>query len=972
MQTFLGKTAEHLINKHSVEGLKDIVVVLPSQRSALYLKSELAKIAQKTFVAPKIFTIEDFVLQMTGGKLIDPTELLFTAYDIFKAHEPEMSIDKFVNWGNLMLRDFDLLDMYLVDPNQLYAFLSEVKSIERWGKEYGEEDLDQYITPNTKKYFHLYDHLNIVYHQLTNHLNGIGKSYRGKFFKQLVEDLQAGKSLPLIFDHLYFVGFNALSSSEEELFRLCLQAGKTSTLWDTDDFYLENKYHRAGNWLRDYSNPHSKRFLSTEPFLWKNSFFKHEPKEVSVLGFENPSGQIFGALQLIDEWEENYGKEEQIALVLADENVLDQALNYLGKYEDRLNITMGLSLKKTHAFELMEAFWNLIDHQKDGRYSIPLIEKCLENPLVKTYFSYQFFKNQTDFYQPWSEKFNAYDFRISFEQVQDLMDPFPILKSFFSKENPNFLEVLRRLDQLFYLVLTAVKSTAWTHQHDAVMMLKDQIQLLKQILEGREELQVKSGMKLLKQLILQQKLSFEGAEKRSLHVMGLLETRNLDFDRVIILSMNEGVLPGAQKRNSLIPMDIASMSLFNLPTFTQADAVTSYHFHRLLHRPKQIVFSHVLASENSSTKEESRFIKQLRLEWPSYNPNLIWNEYVTIFEGTKHESFGEWTDVGKTPAMLQKIKDKLSGRGLSPSALNTFSSCSMRYYLGQVLGLRKEQQADDEMGADVFGTWIHKFLETLDKEIIDQFQGNYAKVDFTKIIAELEPRLENALNEIELEKGSFDVERGFNVILQEVAKNILKRYLSDLPNWTKGNVQVLALETNLGYHTQVQIGEEILPINLQGRVDKIDLVNEYEVRILDFKTGKVENKDLSIPKDSNLFEALTSYDGKEKLTQLWLYKLFLLHELQKDVSKNDFVAQITGNPLIINPGIISFRNLKDQVLHADLEFESGESVTAFFEKSNEVIAFWVKELLDPNQKFSMTSDLQKCKYCDFTRICRRD
>lgn len=904
MQTFLGKTAEHLIQSHSVEGLKDLVVVVPSQRSALYLKKELAQIAQKTFVAPKIFAIEDFVLQMTQGQVMDPTELLFKAYDIFKSVEPEMNLDKFIIWGNLMLRDFDLLDMYLVDPNQLYAFLSEVKSIERWGKEYGVEELEQFLTPNTRKYFHLYDNLNIVYYALKQALKEDGKGYRGMYFRQLVNVLQQGKSLPIDFSHLYFVGFNALSKSEEELFRICLNNGKTTTLWDVDSFYTDNTFHRAGNWLRDYSNPFSKRFLSKEPFLWKQNFYNEDPKEVTVLGFENPSGQILGALNQIDAWENTYGPDEQIALVLADESLLDQALQYFGKYKDRLNITMGLSLKKTKVFELIESFWVEMKYQKD-------------EPLT-------------------------------------------------------FIETLNQLDQILYREVSGVKSSQWNYQHDAVMMAKDQIQLLLRVLEGRESLQIKSGSKLLKQLILQQKISFEGSEKRTLHVMGLLETRNLDFDRVIILSLNEGVLPGAQKRNSLIPMDIASMSLFDLPTFTQADAVTSYHFHRLLQRAKEIVFSHVLPGEKSSAKEESRFIKQLRFDWPEYNPNLKWNEYVTTFQGEIKSNIGEWTEVYKTTEILDKIKSKLSGRGLSPSALNTFSTCSMKYYYAQVLGLRQEQQLDEEMGADVFGTWVHQFLENLDNEIIEKHQGNYAQVNWQQLQSEIEGRLDIALQEIEKEKGTFDVERGFNVILKEVAKNILERYLKELPHWNNNSVKVLGLETSLSYQTEVETNGERISVNLQGRVDKIDLVNDHEVRIIDFKTGKVQQSDLNLPKNANLFETLTSYDSKDKLTQLWFYKVFVLHELQKESSEFDFIKDLKGKPIYINPGIISFRNLSAKILHANLQFEEGESVSEFMKQSNKVISFWTKELLDTEQPFKQTDDLQKCKYCDFAGFCRRD
>jgi hypothetical protein len=185
-------------------------------------------------------------------------------------------------------------------------------------------------------------------------------------------------------------------------------------------------------------------------------------------------------------------------------------------------------------------------------------------------------------------------------------------------------------------------------------------------------------------------------------------------------------------------------------------------------------------------------------------------------------------------------------------------------------------------------------------------------------------------------------------------------------------VKVLGLETSLTYSTEIVLNGEKLPVNLQGRVDKIDLVDDHQVRIIDFKTGKVEQKDLNLLKDATLFETLTSYDSKEKLTQLWFYKVFLLHELQKGKSDHEFINDLKGRALYINPGIISFRNLSAKILHAGLEFESGESVADFMQKSQEVITFWVKELLDPQKRFIMTEDEQKCKYCDFASICRRD
>jgi len=289
-----------------------------------------------------------------------------------------------------------------------------------------------------------------------------------------------------------------------------------------------------------------------------------------------------------------------------------------------------------------------------------------------------------------------------------------------------------------------------------------------------------------------------------------------------------------------------------------------------------------------------------------------------------------------------------------------------------VVGLRTETQLQDEMGANVFGTWMHKVLELIDEQILKDFQGDYSKVNWSTITDALENTLEVALVKIEEEVGAFDVERGFNVILQEVAKNILNRYFTQMPTWTQSPVKILKLEEGFKYQTTVQVGGTNLEVNFQGRTDKLDVVSGTELRIIDFKTGKVDAKDLTYKSAGNLMDALTSYDVKDKLIQLWLYKVFLVDELQKETSDKEFLTPYKKAIQQINPGIISFRNLNEGILNANLEFEAGESREDFLKRSNEVIQFWVNELLNPAISFVQTSEVNKCKYCDFASICRRD
>ena len=321
MQTFLGKTAAHIFGEHPIEELKDIAIVMPSQRGVLYLKKELAILGDRPFLSPSFFTIEEFALQMTDSTLIDPIQLLLEAFACFKQVDKQVNFDRFISWGQLMLKDFETLDMYLVDPYQIFSFLSEVKSIERWGKEYGEENPEKFITPHTTSYFKLFDHLLEVYIRLHASLNAKGSVYRGMAYRKLADYLAAGKALPKTFKKIYFVGFNALSKGEEEIIRLLIKNGMAQTLWDADAYYVDNTFHRAGTWLKKYSDSSTYEFLSRGPFQWKTSDLLDKPKRVEILGLANPSAQVFVAMDIIRKWQQEYGTEEQVALVLADESL---------------------------------------------------------------------------------------------------------------------------------------------------------------------------------------------------------------------------------------------------------------------------------------------------------------------------------------------------------------------------------------------------------------------------------------------------------------------------------------------------------------------------------------------------------------------------------------------------------------------------------------------------------------------------
>ncbi len=964
MKTFLRKTAEHLWAEHGIEALQDIAVVMPSQRGVLYLKKELAYLSDRPFLAPNFYTIEEFALQMTQSQVVDPVQLLLEAYACFKEVDAQVDFDRFISWGQLMLKDFDSIDMYLVDPRQMFAFLSEVKTLERWGETYGEKDTQKYITKHTQAYFKLYDHLLEVYGRLQTRLTDLGVAYRGMAYRDLVNRLVEGKPLAKSFKKIYFVGFNALSKAEEEIIRLLIRQNLAETIWDADAYYVDNRYHRAGNWLRDYAKPSSPKFLSRGPFKWMGRDLLEMPKHVELMGTANPSAQVFIALETIRTWQEQYGADEQVALVLADEGLLDQVLLFIGEFKDRLNITMGYSLKKTAIFSWMTLWFKVKKMIGEGRISMAIFRSFMSHSLSVYLQSSGLKKDLENF--TGKQKLYA-----TSQDLANLFAAEPIWKRIF--QDGDFAGLLVDFQLIADSMLRAIPSKEWDEDTQAINQVISVLETTQKSMLGHAAISIKSGSLLLTQLIQQQKLTFEGAENRSLHVMGLLETRTLDFDRVIIMSLNEGSLPGTRKRESLIPLDIASMSTFDLPTFTQADAVASYHFHRLLQRPREVKLLYVIPSEKSSVKEMSRFVKQLQFDWKSKNPALEWQEPMIRFEDSLGSETPGEVRIDKSKDILSQVKENFKNRGLSPSGVAMFATCSLKYYYSQVLNLRKDKEAEDEMGADVFGTWIHKVLEMVDEEILRDEQGWYDQANVHERIERLDTYLDDAMASIQAREGVYELEKGFNFILKEVAKTILGNYYLSERSWSTSRVQVVATEKKLETHVTVEWRDEPIEVKLTGRVDRLDRVaNSY--RIIDYKTGKVEKKDLKL-NDGGLMDTLISTDFKSKLFQLWFYKFLFVSEMSQPSENNkEFFASISQDNVEILPGIISFRNLDARVLHEEqgLWFTEGQSLAAFTSDSISLIRTWVHRILDDTIPFEKTKDIASCQFCDFKVICHRE
>jgi hypothetical protein len=475
---------------------------------------------------------------------------------------------------------------------------------------------------------------------------------------------------------------------------------------------------------------------------------------------------------------------------------------------------------------------------------------------------------------------------------------------------------------------------------------------------------VKSFRTFLYELIRQTSIPFTSEGNSALQIMGMLETRSLDFDRVIILSVNEGVLPKARKTNSLIPFDIAQK--IGLPTYREQESVMAYHFYRLLQRASDIVLIHTTSTDayGSSKGEPSRYIRQIKHELVPANKQITLTEPTVRFgrdSGLPVDALKVMT-VPKTVEITDRIRSLLtdSKRGLYPSQLNQFVSCSMRFYFSRIVNISEEDDIEERMGAADFGNWLHKVLERLDLEyrlknqpVNEQIIRNLLDEEFTNSM-----------------KGRV-IESGMNLLLYDMARQLMLDFQRQQNSLT--DLTVIGTEQTLRTKLIVPMGDglEPLEVTIAGKIDRIERFGD-KIRIVDYKTGKV---DLSSRVSSDqLREKLLTDGNQDKMRQLWLYRYLALKTIQEQGGLPRSEADGDTYPAVgmpVEAGFYSFRDVAGGFKTNPVQFGDGQSVADYLTESEELLGELIRAMLNPDEPFRRTDQLSTCEYCDFKGICGR-
>lgn len=899
MQSFISETLDTILK--TTKSFENVVFILPSQRAGVFVKQIFKNKISAGFL-PRIVNIGDFVEEISELKKADSVQLLFHFYTIYKEIEENPdSFDVFSSWAFTVLQDFNEIDQHLINTKEIFVYLRDLHRLKKWSVK-GEFQETELI----KDHFSFMEKLNKFYDTFYEFLLNQKIGYQGVLYREATKKVD--KFINGNQDKKYFfIGFNALNSAEEFLFQQFLSNGKSEVFWDIEKtFYQSN--HQAGSFLRKYKS--NWKHYEKKPIESIKEYF-NESKNIQVIGASKNITQIKYAGEILSKLPDY----NNTALVLADETLLPITLNSLPKSVDAINITMGYPLKDIPTTSLVFAIFQLFNNQKklqkkeDNQFyhkdvirfikdaSIYKLLQLDDADNIADVISKTIVKENNTFVN--QKKINEF-LSVLNDDVKEVIDsvfnPFTTITEFLSrvislinllKEHANDLE--KEYLFRFYTAFTQLQNL-----HTEFNYVQD----------------LKTLHQFFGQLIQSESLSFQGEPLQGLQLMGVLETRVLDFENVIITSVNEGVLPASSQQNTFLPFDVKIA--FGLPTYKEKDALFSYHFFRLLQRAKNIYILYNTEHDVFGSGEKSRFVTQLEMMRNDINEKIISPKVVTTSNKLK--------EIQKNENVLERLQE-LAKKGISPSALTNYLYNPIAFYKQKVLKINEFENVEETVAANTMGTVVHDTLEELYKAYLNKF----LTVDDISKMQKKSKDLVRFYFSKHFKNG--DISTGKNRLVFEVANRFVENFLSNEKQLLKdenNQLKIIATEQNLA--AEITVDGIDFPIKIHGQVDRIDELNGI-TRIIDYKTGMVDANKLKVVDFTNIRDL-----KHHKAIQVMLYAYLYTQKNNFDFSKK------------LEAGIVSFKNLKSGFLK--MNFSSN-----YRTPDNEVTEEKLNEFMDEIKEF---------------------
>ncbi len=996
MKTFLHYVAKDILEKYG-SNLSRIAVVFPNKRASLFMNEELARLTDQPLWSPAYITISDLFRTHSSLQVGDPIKLICKLYEVYcKIVNTSETLDKFYGWGQLMIADFDDLDKNMADADKVFANLKDIHEFDDISylsddqkemlKKFFSNFSEEHNSELKKRFLDLWSHFGDIYHQFNAALAEEKLAYEGALYRNVVES----EDINYEYDTYLFVGFNMMQVVEQKLCSNLQKEGKARFYWDFDKYFMQQPTanglrkapNEAGHYIRQYLAKYPNELDNLDDEIYNNL-----NKEKDITYISAPTENI--QARYISKWlleNERYKAGRRTAIVLSDESLLQTVIHCIPEEVEKVNITLGYPLQQSPFYSLVTLliqmqtighktgtdryrlhYVNLVLHHPYSQYISPKIGELIEN-----------LKQQKRFY-PSRES-------MVLDNDEGLMLLFRDCES--GEGNQNALLGQWLLDILQKIGVNsheeAKKADEEKRQIEANSPLfAESLFRMYTLLNRLQDLVVNEGLevdlitwqRLIGQLIQTTTIPFHGEPAEGIQIMGVLETRNLDFDHLLVLSCNEGNIPKGVNDSSFIPYSIRKA--FGLTTVDNKVAIYAYYFHSLIQRAGDITLTYNNATEDGHTGEMSRFMLQLMVE-------------------SKHEVKRKSLRAGQKPVIAQEqaiekdehileILDKKER--ISPSAINVYIRCQIRFYYEYILGLREpEEEDEDAIDNRIFGNIFHracelfylKFAGPEDVEITKDRNGkekilikNPLTIQPGEIEdalkhpeAMIEPLVDEAFREelFKVDHSGYKPEyNGLQLINREVIINYVKQLLTidkQLAPFT-----ILGLEQPINSKIKVAFQGNDKVLGIHGIIDRLDAVDEQgigeRIRVIDYKTGNSPSM-----KVKTIEEIFSGENLTKKHSDYFLQTIFYSLLVRYDKKLNP-----ESNPVSPSLLFIQHAGVKDYDPTLYIDKERLTDVIDIKDDFGKLLHQTVNEIFDAEVPFTPTNDKQRCQTCAFAQIC---
>lgn len=947
MLTFQSELAATLLRRHSND-LSNLVMLFPSLRARAFFSDALTELVDTPIWQPSWASIDELMECGSGLMCGERIRLITELYKVYVKHHPTEEFDKFYFWGDMLISDFDMIDKYMIDADMLLRNIKDIKEIESdvsyltpeqerilisfWSSIGPESSL----TDHKQRFLTVWRSLPAIYKEYREQLFKLGIGYPGMVYRATAERIKRGEDIPIKPKRYVLAGFNALSKSEEVLFQYLARSRYGAEFyWDYDDYYVANRDNEAGLFLRSNLS----LFPATEQI--RHDYFTTTDKQFRVSACASNIVQVKHVADILNA----LPKEEldrRTAIVLTDENLLIPLLHALPKGVESVNVTMGYPLKTTLAYTLLE---RLIALQTHGRNCDDGITKFYHADVMGL-LSHPYIIDSCK--QP-SQK-HAHDITtnriISVDSTRFANDE--ILNVVFTCKYDRWNELSQYLIDVISTLIDTLREEDIEQMEYLRITLDELHKTANSLKECDIDIPIDVYTSLLRRHLQGVTIPFDGEPIEGVQIMGILETRNIEFKNVIILSMTDANFPGNRtEQPSFIPYSLRLA--YGMPTPEEHEAMYAYYFYRLIQRAERVDMLYCSHADDKSTGERSRYIYQLEYE----SPFEIKRRSVGVDLKLEERKPISVAKSNKEIELLNRYLQKDSGYTLSPTALFRYVECPLKFYFATIAHIKSADELSDKIDALTFGNILHESMQELYTPIIgvenanDRVAGLRDKELVERSVDKIIGKL--LLGDESASKADFT---GDTLLVRDIIIKYIYEGILSYDSCRKG-FKIAGLERDVDCRYPISNGRFV---NLSGRADRIDELNDGTMQIIDYKSGNRPH--LECGSIQSLFIG-APHERISNIFQTLLYSMMLQREYGTESCPSLYYASRMlsdeYSPLIVDKS-------------TDRVIERYSDVAEVFEQElNSVL----EELFDPTIAFSQVEDEDACKYCDYKKICRR-